>query len=203
MLRHAMRIGWNLGNALVGLGLIGLAVTLSMPGWSAERVARIETRAEQSCRILAAMVAEGEPGIASPPQEFAEEFSRRCRDAGQPEGDVPELVAPEPLTFGSRHYLFRIAPRGTPTENPELEPPLEVFGWPRTLLPPGRTTFCFPLDGKPVFTRNLSAGFEGLDRGPRPGDALARGEENPRTDGQPYRAANDERWLFLTPSGSD
>lgn len=198
-----MRIGWNLGNALVGIGLIGLAVTLSMPGWSAERVARIETRAEQSCRVLAAMLAEGGATLATDAQELADEFSRRCRAAGQPESDLPELVSAEPLTFGSRHYLFRAAPRIAPTDVPETEAPVEVFGWPRTLLPPGRTTFCFPLDGQPVFTRNLSAGFEGLERGPRPGAALARGEDAPRTDGQPYRAANDERWLFLSPAGSD
>ncbi|MGA0059857.1 MAG: hypothetical protein ACO3RU_09750 [Planctomycetota bacterium] len=198
-----MRIGWNLGNALVGLGLLGLGATLSMPGWSADRVARAESRAEQTCRILAALAAR--PGTTDEQDAgaFAEEAKTRCRAAGQPDSDLPELVSAAPLTLGSRHYLFRIAPRTPPTELAGVEAPLEVFGWPRTLLPPGRTSFCFPLDGDPVFTRNLSAGYEGLDRGPRPGAALARGATGPQTDGRPYRAANDERWLFLRSTDSD
>lgn len=198
-----MRIGWNLGNALVGLGLVGLGVTLSMPGWSADRVARVESRAEQACRVLATMVEDGRFGPGLAPSAFTEEFRTRCSAAGQPDSDLPELIAEEPLTFGSRHYLFRVVAREQPGRAEGESAPLEVFAWPRTLLPPGRTTFCFPLDGDPVFTRNLAAGFEGLDRGPRAGAALARGEAEPRRDGAPYRAANDERWLFLKAPPTD
>ncbi|MDA0373537.1 MAG: hypothetical protein O2865_07105 [Planctomycetota bacterium] len=198
-----MRIGWNLGNALVGLGLVGLGVTLSMPGWSADRVARVESRAEQACRVLATMVADSQRTLPIAPPAFTDEFQAQCRAAGQPESDLPELIAEDPLTFGSRHYLFRVVARELPTRAEGESAPLEVFAWPRTVLPPGRTTFCFPLDGDPVFTRNLAAGYEGLERGPRPGAALARGEEQPRRDGVPYRASNDERWLFLKAPPTD
>jgi hypothetical protein len=198
-----MRIGWNLGNVLVGLGLLGLGVTLSMPGWSADRVARIESRAEQACRILAALTAAQTPDDAGDPAALLDAFRARCKEAGQPESDLPELVSEEPLVFGSRHYLFRISLRELPDAPPPVGATPEVFGWPRTLLPPGRSAFCFPLDGPPVFTRNLSAGYEGLDRGPRAGAALARGATTPQTDGEPYRATNDERWLFLKSPDSD
>lgn len=198
-----MRIGWNLGNALVGLGLIGLGVTLSMPGWSADRVARVESRAEEACRILATLVAESQGTSQLAQAALSDEFRNRCRAVGQPDSDLPELVAEDPVTFGSRHYLFRVVARDLPTKAEEGEAPLEVFAWPRTLLPPGRTAFCFPLDGDAVFTRNLAAGYEGLERAPRAGAALARGENAPRRDGVPYRASNDERWLFLKTPPTD
>jgi hypothetical protein len=200
-----MRRNLNLGNILVALGLVGLGLSFFAPSWSAERVARVESRAERTSELLLDALRAGGAALLADPTGLLADLRERCLAAGLPGSDLPELEqlgAGQQPVFGNRHYLFRAVPRASPAEDPEAAPgPLEVYGWPRTLLPPGRTTFYFPIDGPPAFTRNLSAGFEGLRRMPAPGAGLPAGSELPQQAGaeprRPYRSRSDERWLPL------
>src|SRR5690606_8336812 len=101
---------FNLGNLLVGIGLLGLGATFFLPTWSAERVVRVEGRAEAVARALLAGALSMEPLALDDPQQLeqlAEDLAARYRSFGFPESDQPELVPgpPPTATFRSRHYL--------------------------------------------------------------------------------------------------
>lgn len=191
--------GLNLGNVLVLLGIAGLVTTFFVPSWSASRVARVEQRAQETAEVLHEIAAS--IGTADPTAELpaiADRLRARCSEIGQPDSDLPELEpdAGPTATFGNRHYLFRIVRRPPPPgAEPEAaeEQPLEVYAWPRTTLPPGKTVFYFPVEGRAAFTRNLSAGYAGLSRAPPPGAGVPRDEP----DEDSYRSRDDERWILL------
>ena len=203
----AMRSILDVGNLSVLLGLVTLGISCCVPSWSAARVARVENRAlEVAEEVLALVRRDGIDPLHDPARRDAWLATLRagCEHRDQPLGDLPDFErgAPEANpTLGNRHYLFRVLAR--PTANDSAAPNdgaqvLEVFAWPRNLLPPGRSVFCLGEDGHRAFTRNLIASFAGLDAPPPPGAALPRTDEvDPETGS--YRSADDERWLLLDP----
>jgi hypothetical protein len=148
------------------------------------------------------VASEQDPEDPTEPTAFAalaEPLRRRCAEIGHPESDLPEPAGVDAgyPTFGTRHYLFRVARRPPAPDAEALPPrsrPLEVYAWPRTMLPPGRTVFFLPSDGRGAFTRNLAAAYAGFDRAPPSTAALPR---ETVTDSRAYRSADDERWIFL------
>lgn len=203
-----MRALLDVGNLCVLLGIVALGVACWVPSWSAARVARVENRALEVAEELLALVRAERSvtsGDSAPPEDREASLAAlraACLRRGQPNGDLPALESTDaslPATFGNRHYLFRVQPRAMPdgvAEPGDGARVLEVFAWPRNLLPPGRSVFCLGEDGKRAYTRNLIANFAGLDHAPPPDAALPRSESVDPANGS-YRAANDERWLPL------
>ncbi len=205
----------NVANTLVVVGLATLGATFLLPSWTAQRVARVEDRAFQVTETLLDVAVLHVPLDLSDPdavaQSLAAELRRRCAALGQPDGDLPEPILGQPLpTFGNKHYLFRIARQPEPVRRPDdWDPlrrrPLEVYGWPRTLLPPGRTVFMAPELGAIAYTRNLGAEYAGLgENPPRGGSGVPRGDSTEAESRGAYRAAvpgsaKDERWIVLHP----
>ncbi len=197
-----MRLFSDFGNLCVLLGLIALVMACFLPGWAAERVARVENRALVVAEeILALTRSDGSPAALTSAQLEAWTMAIRqaCARRGHPDSDLPGRVdgaESGPVTLGNRHYLFRVQQRPPPPDQLEdVRNPLvlEVFAWPRTLQPPGRTVFCLGDDGLRVYTRNLIANFAGLGNAPGPGAAMMRSEGGQGS----YRSANDERWLTM------
>ncbi len=207
----------NLTNALVAAGVTVLAVTLFAPGWTAERAARVETRAEESCRALLQVAIDSEPFAlddagAGPRVETA--VREACSTIGHPSSylltlrDRPEALANvDCLLFASKHYCFMLTRRPSETRvdaPPAARQPFEVYGWPLTLTPPGHTAFFVPEYGQASFTRNLMHQYVGWEEDarrsrkiPRPGSGVRR-RNGP---GRDYRGRDDERWIvFLPPS---
>ena len=199
----------NLANLLVFAGLIGLGVTFFEPHLSARRVARVESRALEVAQALSAAVVEFEPlDLVSPADRdvLLQSLRARCSSLGHPASDLPESIPDASWpTFGNRHYLFRVVRAPVPVPrprdwDPEARRPLEVYAWPRSLLPPGRSAFYFPAAGRPAYSRNLAAEYRGVDRAPPPGAGQPASAEDLRSDQLSYRSRDDERWLLLPPS---
>ena len=198
----------NLANILFVVGLLVLVLTFLVPSWSARRVARVETRALVVARaLLEAALVRHEVDLAdqSLADQLAGPLRAACLALEQPDSDLPAPVPhagtdlPGPL-FGNRHYLFLLTREPQPSRppagfDPKARRPLEVYAWPRTLLPPGRSTFFVPEVGRAAFTRNLSISYKGLDKIPAPG--IGRPREPARQNARSYRARDDERWIFM------
>lgn len=203
-----MRKLLDVGNALVLLGLVALVVSSFMPMLSGQRVARVENRALEVAQSMLLTLPDGEQLGTWGESDWAkwiEVLRAECASRGQPASDLPAPMgtSSEVPTLGNRHYLFRILRRPPPAT--ELEPvePLpsvfEVFAWPRSLSPPGRSVFCLARDQSPVYTRNLIATYNGLDAAPSPGAAVPRPDsENPEVDSS-YRSVDGERWIRFVP----
>ncbi len=197
----------NLANVLIVVGLVGLAATFFEPHLSARRVARVESRALEVAQALSSVAVEFQPLDLTSPADRAlllESLRSRCSSLGQPTSDLPELVGDDRWpTFGNKHYLFRVVRAPVPATrpddwNPDTPQPLEVYAWPRSLLPPGRSAFYFPESGPPAYTRNLAADYNGIDHAPPPGAGQPATGEEPAPDGGSYRSRDqDERWLLL------
>lgn len=200
----AMASTFNLGNLLVGIGLIGLGGTFFLPTWSADRVVRVEGRAEALARALLAGAAGMEPLDLADPQQIAKlaaDLALRYQSFGFPESDLPELVAgpPPTATFQSRHYLLRVVRQPAEAGVDPLADtvrPLAVYAWPRSVLPPGRTVFFMPADGIAAYSRNLAADYAGLDHAPPPGAALPADPAEAQHQAT-YRSRDNEHWIKL------
>jgi hypothetical protein len=199
----------NLANTLFIVGLLLLVLTFLVPSWAARRVARVETRAVVVARaLLEAALVRHEVDLDDDERladELTDPLRAACRALRQLDSDLPTRVRhagldlPGPV-FGNRHYLFLLTREPPPTRpppgyDPEARRPLEVYAWPRTLLPPGRSTFFVPEVGRAAFTRNLSIGYKGLDKFPPAG--VGRPRDPVRPGARSYRARDDERWIFM------
>lgn len=193
----------NLVDILLVLGLVGLIAAVALPGFQGRRAARIEDRADAAARVLLKLAYARTPldlEDESLHAELEDALQAACRELGHPPAKVPTLVADqdEP-TFETEHYFYRVTRR---PEEPgavvqgdiPTRQPIEVYAWPRTLYPPGRTIFFYPEVGPPAFTRNLFGRRQGLDRAPIPGSGERRNNYDRRGG---YRSADDERWLPL------
>ncbi|MFO1051976.1 MAG: hypothetical protein U1F36_07160 [Planctomycetota bacterium] len=196
----------DLGNTLLLLGLVAVGLSGVLPIWNGERVARVESRAVEVAEELHALCPAPQDFAALDAAEWhslAEQLRARCTGRGQPDSDLPELLdsAEGPRTFGNRHYLFRILPRPRPLSHLQAEDanpaPLDVYAWPRTLLPPGRSVFCVTQEGLRNFTRNLVSNYAGLDHGPPAGAAEPRTDTEDPTHSidNSYRSVTGERWI--------
>ena len=192
---------WNLANALVVLGLIALGVSAYLPIASAERVARVESRARVVCDALLVAALE-EPPIL-PGDDLAtltERVRATCSELGIPESDLPTLDESGPFpVYRTKHYVFRVvdAPRDPVRAGHAARRPIEVYGWPDTLLPPGRSAFFVPEAGWSAYSRNLSAKYKGFDPAPLGGVGAPRSRTGSNAPASDYRARNNERWLLL------
>lgn len=197
--------GWNLGNLLVVLGLLGLGGTLWVPYASASRSSRVEARGE----VLAALLLK--EASAMQPLDLDDPFLQRVLLArvlrGAPPlelfaNDLEPFTAPEGdpgLWFTTKHYLFRVAATPVDSQRPApadgLPPALEVLAWPREVPSPAHSAFFCTEIGDPVFTRNLQAGYHGPENCPRPGAGHRRPDPLFERQGY-YRGLDDERWLL-------
>ncbi|MGE0141878.1 MAG: hypothetical protein AB7I19_01450 [Planctomycetota bacterium] len=194
----------DLGNSIVLALSVTLGVACFLPSITGRRVARVENRALEVAIEMRRLLPK------SPTLDdlndgdltaWTERLRANCRSADQPQSDLPQLLERVPgqsPTFANRHYLFRVALR--PSEpaapgQPRVEGQTEVYAWPKTLQPPGRSVFCITRDGVRVYTRNLIATYAGLDRAPSPGAATQRAESgSPKAD-RSYRSPDGERWI--------
>ena len=193
----------NLVDILLVLGLVGLIAAVALPGFQGRRAARIEERADEAARALLQIAYERTPldlEDAALHTELEEALQQVCKELGHPPAKVPTLVddQDEP-TFETEHYFYRVtrqpeAPGALAQGDIPTRRPLEVYAWPRTLYPPGRTIFFYPEVGPPAFTRNLFGRLQGLDRAPEPGSGERKNDYDRRGG---YRSSNDERWLPL------
>lgn len=200
----------NVTNALVWTGVGLLVISLVVPGETAARAAKVETRAEEAARALLETAIASEPLDLSSPDAaplLVEAFRATIeRNYGHPDSYRPDprerpaaLANVECAVFESKHYCLMLTRRPTAAEATDRRP-FEVYAWPRTLRPPGHTAFYVPEVGAPAFTRNKMhqyVGWEEDRRGkrllPRPGAGRPRQEAR---DGA-YRGNDDERWLLL------
>lgn len=196
----------NLTNLLVGVGLLALLATFWLPTWSGRRAARVEDRAlEVTIELLRTAIAAAPIDVDDRTAVAALErdLQRRCRERGHPLSDLPRLEPGDgPPLFGNRHYLFRIVRCPPPVLRPAdwdsaARLPLESYGWPRTLLPPGRSVFLAPEWGRVAYTRNLGVGYAGRERMPEGGSGVPRQGIAELGGASDYRARSDERWLIL------
>ena len=200
----------NVANTLMLVGFAVLGVMLFFPSYLAERVARIESRAVDTARILHDLALEESPidlHDQDRMQSFGTEFRRRCEEFGLPTSYLPEPseVAlswlDEAFCFETRRYMYMVTrqpppARELPGYDPQARRPLEIYAWPRTLRPPGRSAFFLPESGPTAFSRNLSADYEGWENPPRPGRGQPR-EDPGETRRWHYRGLDDERWILL------
>jgi len=196
---------WNVGNLLVALGIVALALSLWVPHATAKRVARIEGRAEDITKLLADILRED--AIAIETDGAADRIIQGARDRGMPwpleprRSPVKQPGAPARIDLVGKHYCYRITrePQTRATlDTPPAAMPLEVYGWPRSVLGPARTVFFFAADQRASYTRNLGAGYTGWGRAPQPGAGAPR-EDTPW--GESYRGSDDERWIALPGPG--
>ncbi|MCA8944213.1 MAG: hypothetical protein KDB80_16730 [Planctomycetes bacterium] len=203
----------NLTNSLVWVGVGLVALSLIVPARSAERTARVETRAEEAARTLLAVAQEMEP-IDLDDLDAARRLESRFRAAcaewhGHPESYLPHLhECPSELSdvscmmFESKHYCLMLTRSPIPIDS-GVQPdryPFEVYAWPLSLSPPGHTAFFVPEIGDPAFSRNKMRQYVGWKedrRGhralPRPGCGIPRNE----VEEGAYRGRDDERWILL------
>ena len=198
----------NPANLLAIAGLVGLGAMFYLPFGTGQRVARVEQRAAEVTFELLRTGLELAPidlESAADRERVLERLRERCHTRGHPDTDLPETIDGAPgMVFGNRHYLFQLVRTPPPTRlpanwDPAARRPLEAHGWPRRLLPPGRTMFYVPEEGRAAYTRNLGDGHAGLEDPPPPGVATPRQSLAELADEPAYRARSDERWLFYDP----
>lgn len=205
----------NLTNALVYTGIVALVFSVFVPEFTADRAARVETRAEEAARALL------EVGVANRPTNYADEagrdalleaFRARCAELGHPSSYLPtahelpeSLAGLDCLAFESKHYAFMLARvvdevRTTPDGPVTDREGLAVYAWPLTLNPPGHTAFYVPEHGAAAFTRNLMHQYVGWVTDsrrklaqPRPNSGAPRRPPKRRD----YRGNDDERWILF------
>jgi hypothetical protein len=103
------------------------------------------------------------------------------------------------LTLTNKHYAFHLAvspPEATEIVGRDTEPAYEVIAWPLSAVGPGHSAFLACDDAPRAYTRNLTAGYVGLQsRRPQPGRSHRRasGVDTARF----YRSFDDERWIVF------
>ncbi len=183
----------NLGNTLLLLGCVVLGVTLWVPYATAARVARIERRAEAAARAVCGAATELAPFDLATPDLAASLLERT--EGHDLEVDEEASIAGQRLVFGAKHYRIALLPSPEDEAAPDEPPAFEVYAWPRSYLDAGRSVFFFPSRGLPAFSRNLQAGYAGLD--PVPAAGCGHPLDHKPAPGQWYRGTDDERWLAL------
>ncbi|MEO0480693.1 MAG: hypothetical protein AAF196_14535 [Planctomycetota bacterium] len=196
----------NLVDVLLLLGIVALGVALAWPWVQGHRGARIEDRASDIAHVLLQEAFQRTPIDLSDRdlhRELEEALRAGCASLGHPQSKLPTRIegAEEP-TFETEHYLYRLTRlpedfQAAPIQDdlPSRQP-LEVYAWPKSLFPPGRTIFFYPEDDAPAFTRNLARRRYGLDRLPLPGSGR---QINPPDSRGGYRSQDDERWIPMRP----
>ncbi len=189
-------------NVLLVFGFAALGGSLVLPHLTAERVARIEGRADEIVTFLSEIAAkvgvvDGTPGTAA-----AEALLQEARHAGADLGHpstwllepLPAAAGHDRLGFVCKHYLFLVArtppPLGSPIDTPLPERSLEVWGWPRSEDGGGRSVFQVR-GGATWYCRNLNGRYVGEERVPTPGMGQPRKAD---ADGW-YWGLDGERWL--------
>ena len=190
------------------MGLLVLLASFWLPTWSGRRAARVEDRAfVVTVELLRAALGHEPVDLRDRAQlqPVLDDLRRRCQELGQPVTDLPDwaddLDSDLPI-IGNRHYLYRLARRPEPLRkppnwDPRARRPLEAYGWPRTLLPPGTSVFFAPETGRVASTRNLGARYNGTVNIPPAGCGRRRSERESNDDSPGYRSVTDERWLLV------
>jgi hypothetical protein len=188
--------GWY---TLLGVGL--LAGSLWVPFLTAERTARVEQRADQIAALLldATRLLPGPLDAAATEVALARFYQLALRDQVHLT-DLERIEPPLPgtlLTLRNKHYAFHLAespPEPTATVGRGAVTAYEAMAWPLAAVGPGHSAFLYCDDAPAGYTRNLSAGYVGLEaRRPQPGRSHRRtttGLESRHF----YRSFDDERW---------
>jgi hypothetical protein len=193
----------NPAAVLTALGLLLLAFTIWMPWLTASRTARVERRAESIGAALAATVAGNlvDPAaldvdvVVARALKLAEASATYVADLERIEPTPPDVL----LLLRNKHYWFHLAvspPMPNEVVGRGTMPTLEVVAWPLSAAGPGHSCFFFPEDALRSYTRNLSRGYAGLDKRPKPAAAHRR---NNAGTGRPggYRSTDNERWILF------
>lgn len=186
-----------------GAAVLFLVGSVGLPVWSAQRTARLEARAGAVADALLEAAA-GLPGMvteADLPWVEARFQAILARDRTFA-ADLVAVVPTQPgtlLTYRSQHYAFHLAASPLPPTamaSAGSLPNLAVMAWPIHADGPVHSVFFHPTDALRAYTRNLTAGYAGFDRPPRPGSGHRRSSgltESTRS----YRSEDDERWLVF------
>lgn len=197
------------------LGALVLAATFWIPLVTAQRTARVEERGDRLAELLLA------EGAAAAPLDWDDPAVRaflhaRLLLAGAATGIyvadlevVEPQPAPEAFTLRNKHYVIQLRPAPPAGEGSRegsgrddgRRAPLEALAWPLAAAGPGHAVFFHPEDAERAYTRNLQAGYHGLD----PADWPGRGRAHRRADARrswDYRDFDDERWLLHDRPGS-
>jgi hypothetical protein len=214
----------NLGNVLVCAGVGLLAFCFWIPYATAERVHRVETRADSVAATILAVARERQPEFTDPDASArfvaAVNHARRLDDPDSSlyvhAEEVPAGLQGQCLCFRDKHYLFlvvrtpaRFRPGGREIESPAgkegpgavAPPPLpasaapfEVYAWPGSEDGIAHAVFFHASDARSAFARNLGGRYGGLDKAPRPGDARIRDLPSGAVNG--YQGYDGERWIY-------
>lgn len=185
------------------LGAVLLGISIWVPFGTAERTARVEHRADQITGLLleASRPLVGAIDPAAAPLLMARFHALSLRD-GVYVSDLERVEPPLPgtlLTLRNKHYAFHLAaspPEANALVGRDTEPAYEALAWPLSAVGPGHSAFLYCDDAPRAYTRNLSAGYVGLEgRRPRPGRSHRRssGVDNEHF----YRSFDDERWIVF------
>lgn len=214
----------NLGNLLVAVGVGLLAFCFWIPYGTAERVHRVETRADSVASTILRVAQEHEPDFtdATAGARFVAAVNR-ARGLDDPQSSLyVHAEAPPPglqgqcLCFRDKHYLFLIAktprryrdgareiasPAGkdgpgiaVPPPPPISDAPFECYAWPGSPDGIAHAVFFRASDARPAFARNLGGRYGGLDKPPRPGEGRLR--DVPAGAGNGYQGYDGERWIY-------
>ncbi len=218
----------NVGNLLVAAGLGTLAMGFWLPYATAERMHRIEKRAEHSTLQILTCVAALEQ-LSWPDQAARASLLQAVNDGlghTDPSSSIFLRERPIPADYPGpswwiedKHYLYLVTE--TPAacrEAPEtridgpgydkdkvrrpdaaaVEQSLEIYGWPKTSFHGARTVYFSCTTADPAFHRNLAQRYIGVDSPPKPGDAVLH-HGQPSIKAPVYYGFNDERWQLLMP----
>lgn len=183
-------------------GVLFLGASIWVPFLTAERTARIESRADRISGLLLEATT-GQPGTIGPdelPNVLARFFALAERDEVLV-GDLEVREAPLSgtlLTLENKHYLFYLAasvPDADAVVSRDATPAFEAMAWPITGLGPGHSAF-FQSDSAPrAYTRNLTVGYLGTKKN-RPYTSNAHRRASSMFEiSRSYRDQRDERWI--------
>jgi hypothetical protein len=201
MLDQRPRLWRNPASWYVFAGLALIVLTSLTPLLLATRTARVETRADHLAEFLLQASRDLSPPFdAAAGEHCLASWLALAAAGGVFVGDLepfPEAASADTLAFVNKHYLFRV--RGSPPPATSAvgteAPSLEVLAWPQSMTSPAHCVYFYPSNAGRAYTRNLTAGYEGLTKPPPPGCGHRRlGPSNESS--LAYRGEDDERWVL-------
>jgi hypothetical protein len=187
--------------------MAALALSVWVPIGSANRTARAESRGEQLARIVleeaVLLMPEDLRDPSFPGMLLGRVVAAALRDGVFVEDlELLDKGRLDAVTLANKHYCIQLRWSATADDRANSPhdgrvPALESLAWPLDPAGPAHAAFFFPEDAEPAYTRNLSAGYVGVepDHWPKPAQAHRRHDGGNQI--WHYRGFDDERWLLI------